>query len=145
MPSYSREQLLELYNNLPPALQDAIYSEQNAKNIEEICEKNNITDKNTVFDISSNVGYVLLGLLPPSELAFTLEKELKLNKAVAYEVSNEISRFIFFPLRQLLEPLYGAPVSFKEKSAPPPEENPEINPETQEQSNQNYLYREPIE
>lgn len=146
MPAYSQEQLLELYNNLPRALQDAIYSEQNAKNIEEICAKNNITDEETIFGIKENICYILLGLFPPGELSLMLEKELKLNKGACFEISNSVSRYILFPLRKYLEPLYGAPVSFK-STAEPEEETTgeEAQTITSSEEKQSAPYREPIE
>jgi hypothetical protein len=148
MPAYSQEQLLELYNNLPKALQDAVYSEQNAKNIEEICAKNNIKDDSVIEGIKENVCYVLLGLLPPSELSLMLEKELELNKGACFEISNSISRYIFFPLRAYLEPLYGAPVSFKtiisQKEAEIMEEEARTR-EQEEPEEQINPYRESVE
>lgn len=147
MPAYSQEQLLELYNNLPRALQDAVYSPQNAKNIEEICNKNNVTDEDNIYDIKANVCYVLLGLLPPGELSLMIEKETKLNKGACYEIANEISRYIFFPLKAYLEPLYGTKVSFKTTNTEPkktenlPEDLP-IKSDSEEQVNP---YRESVE
>lgn len=151
MPEYSKEQLVELYNNLPEKLQDALYSDQNAKNIEEICDKNNITTDEAIYDVARYTGYVLMGLLPPSELAAIFKKETKLNPVVAEEVANQLSRFVFFPVRQYLEPLYNAAISFKIADAQPSKKITAIKQikekitEPKIKSKSSARYREPIE
>lgn len=74
MPDYPKEQLWQLYQNLPENLQEAGFSEDVAQNIHEICTKNGITDEDVIFDVSENLGYVFLGLLPPDEFSYILEK-----------------------------------------------------------------------
>lgn len=106
MPDYPREQLLQLYKDLPNDLQEAIYSEENALNIREICIKNGISDESTILDITRNIGYVFLGLLLPNEFSYILEKEVNLEKNKAELVASEINRFIFMPVRTSLEALY---------------------------------------
>jgi len=63
MPDYPKEQLRELYKDLPKDLQKATFSEEVATNIQEVCAENNITDDDVIFDITKNIGYVFLGLL----------------------------------------------------------------------------------
>ena len=122
MPDYPKEQLRQLYKNLPKNLQKAGFSKENAKNIHEICAKNGITDEDVIFDIAKNVGYVFLGLLPPNEFSYILEKDLKLEKSKAELVTSEITRFVFLPVRSSLEALYKMKISpsIKPGSAPPP-------------------------
>ncbi|GAG81460.1 unnamed protein product, partial [marine sediment metagenome] len=111
MPDYPKEQLRQLYKNLPKDLQEAGFSKENAKNIHEICTKNGITDEDTIFDIAKNVGYVFLGLLPPNEFSYILEKDLGLGKSKAELVTSEITRFVFLPVRSSLEALYKMKIS----------------------------------
>jgi hypothetical protein len=59
-----------------------------------------------ISEVARYTGRVLMGLLPPDELAETLERELKLEKEMAKKVSQEISRFIFYPVKTRLEELY---------------------------------------
>ena len=106
MPNYPKEQLRELYKDLPKDLQKATFSEEVAANIQEICAKNDITDDDVIFDITKNIGYVFLGLLAPNEFSGVLEKELKIEKKKAEQTSSEMTRFIFLPLKKSLEALY---------------------------------------
>lgn len=120
MPNYPREQLLSLYNSLPKELQEAIFSADNADKMFDICQRNNITDDKTISEIAKNSGYVLMGVLPPEELAKVFEKEIGLKKETAKNVSWEVSRFIFLPVRQYLEALYSAKSFEKTEVKPEP-------------------------
>ena len=106
MPNYPKEQLRELYKDLPKGLQKATFSEEVAANIQEVCKESDITDDDIIFDITKNIGYVFLGLLPPNEFSGVLKKELKIENKKAEQVSSEITRFIFLPLKKSLESLY---------------------------------------
>jgi len=106
MPDYPKEQLWELYKNLPKDLQKTTFSKEVAANIQEICTKNEVTDDDLIFDITKNIGYVFLGLLPPNELSDVLEKELKIEKSKAEQIASEITRFVFLPVKKSLEALY---------------------------------------
>ena len=107
MPNYPREQLLDLYKSLPKELQVAIFSADNADKMLDICKRNGVNDDKIISEIAKNSGYVMMGVLPPSDLQKTIEKEAGLKKEIAEKVAWEISRFIFLPVRQFLEPLYN--------------------------------------
>ena len=115
MPKQPKEQLWELYKDLPKDLQKATFSKEVAANIQEICSKNKITDDDLVFDITKNIGYVFLGLLPPDEFSDVLEKELKIEKEKAEQVSSEITRFVFLPVKKSLEALYQIKIKTSSK------------------------------
>ncbi len=121
MLDYPKEQLRQLYKNLPKDLQEAGFSKENAKNIHEICTKNGITDEGVIFDVAKNTGYVFLGLLPPNEFSYILEKDLELEKSKAELIASEITRFVFLPVRSSLEALYKMKISpsIKPGGAPP--------------------------
>ncbi len=114
MPDYPKEQLWELYKDLPETLKEALFSDKVADNIHEICRKNEIEEAN---EISKNIGYVFSGLLPPSEFKKVLEKEIGLNKKKAEKVSSEIARFVFLPLRKNLENLYEEKIKAEKEKA----------------------------
>jgi len=136
MPEYTPEQLWPLYEKLPNDLQEAIFSTKTADNIFDICTRNNIEEKE-MSEIAKYTGYVLLGLLSPDELEKTLKEELKLKNDLAKKISWEISRFIFFPLKESLEMLYKIEIERVGKmpeTTPPPKEKPKKD-----------VYRETIE
>lgn len=115
MPNYPKEQLRELYKDLPKDLQKATFSKEVAVNIQEICTENDITNDDVIFDITKNIGYVFLGLLAPNEFSDVLEKELKIEKEKAEQISSEITRFVFLPVRKSLEALYQAKIKTSSK------------------------------
>jgi hypothetical protein len=100
---YNREQLWEIYKKLPEELKEAVFSEKISDNIDRICQKNGIEDSSKV---SEAVGFVLLGVLPLEELQETLKRELRIKLEVAKKISQEINRFVLFPLKRNLDSLH---------------------------------------
>lgn len=151
MPEYSPEQLWPLYEKLPKDLQEAIFSEKTAETIHNICTRNGLSGEK-ISEVAKYTGYVMLGVLPPDEFQKTLEDELKLENDLAKKITLEITRFLFFPLRESLEALYRAEItsakpkipSIKPEISPVPEiEKPvEKKPEIETKRD---IYREPIE
>ena len=136
---YTSEQFWKLYEKLPQELKDALFAEETGNNSYDICKRNKILEN--LDQIVEYVGQVLVGVLPPEEFQEVLEKELKLEKEVAKKVSQEINRFIFYPVKSSLEELYKieiAPPAKPTKITPPPEEKPSAPPRKD-------VYREPIE
>jgi len=106
---YSKEQLWKLYEVLPKELKEAIFSEETANSIHEACTRNNLEEAK-IPEIAKYAGYVLMGLLPPDEFEKTLKEKLALDNEQAKKINQEITRFIFFPLRATLESIYKTEV-----------------------------------
>jgi len=141
----TQEQYWQFFQKLPDELKEAVLSEETAKNIYDICQRNEIDD--IVSEVASITGQALLGVLPPDEFQETIEKELGLEKEVAKKVTQEINRFVFYPVKPLLEELYKteiAPPAKPTKIIPPPEATtpPEEEPKSPTKKD---TYREPIE
>ncbi len=129
---YTKEQLWKLYKKLPQELRETVFSGETADNVYDICEKNGIEN---ISQLTRYVQDVLLGILSTAEFEETIKKELKLTKQAAKKVTQQINRFIFYPVRPLLEELYRieiiptiqekpsltieAPIPEEKKSAPP--------------------------
>lgn len=151
---YTREEVWKLYEKLPKELQEAIFSEETADNIWNICERNEISEEK-ISEIAKQVGNVLLGILPPEEFQKILEKEIKLKKEIAKKVFHEIYRFIFAPVKESLAELYKIeipPPEIKPSGVPPSVKPSEISPpeaplleEEPEAPKKPDIYREPIE
>lgn len=138
MPEYSKEQLWPLYEKLPEDLKKAIFSVETADNIHEICTQNGLKgDK--ISGVAKYTGYVLLGILSPGDLEKTLREEVKLKNDLAQKTAWEISRFIFFPVRESLEAIYKIEIT---SSLKPPKE---ITPAKKPIISQKDVYREPVE
>lgn len=107
MLQYSKEQLWQLYEALPEELKSAVFSETNADNLYEICQKNEIKDNSAISEIAKKITYVFLGLLKPNELSDKISADLKIEKNRSDQIAAEINNYIFLPARKNLERLYG--------------------------------------
>lgn len=125
---YTNEQLWKLCEKLPNELKEVVFSEETANIIWDVCEKNEIEE---VSKVAKYTGYVLMGVLLPDKLKEVLEEKLNLEKEVVEKVAHEINRFIFYPVKPLLEELYKieiAPPAKPTGITPPPEEKPPTPP-----------------
>jgi len=143
---YTSEQFWKLYEKLPPDLQDAIFSTDTANTIYDICKRNKIEEVSKIADI---VGQVLLGVLSPDEIEKVLNEELYIDPETAHKISQEIYRFILYPVKKSLEDLYGiaARRSLRKESEETIESAPistETKPKTTSKKNKKDLYREPV-
>lgn len=148
---YLREQLWKLYEKLPEELQEAIFSEETADAIGNICQRNKVSEEK-VPEVAKYAGRVLMGLLPPNEFEETLVKNVKLKGEVAKSVAREITRFVFFPVKEVLSQIYKIEIAPSAKprgiapEALPKKPAPEvIVPPEEEKPKEADVYRESIE
>ena len=99
------EQFWKLYGHLPAELKETIFSQETADHIYDSCTKNGVAEGG-VPQVASLVGDVLLGLSLPEEFQKSLEKEGGIKKDAAVNIAREITRFIFFPLKESLRQLH---------------------------------------
>ena len=150
---YSQEQLWKLFEKLPKELREAVFSEETANNIYDICTRNGIED-NRISEVARYTGRVLLGILPPEDFQKTIEEELELNKETAKIVAHEINCFIFAPIKENLVELYNTEegiasetqtVLKKKSTLRTPLAKPETAPSTKEKpTSKPDIYRESI-
>lgn len=126
MPDYSKEELWELYENIPKDLQSTVFSEKTADAIYNICKKNKIKEDKKISQVAKYTGYVLLGLVSPDKLHKTLEKEMKMEKNTAQKISQEINRIVFSKVKQSLEDLYQVKIKpgLRKKTSMPLKKKP---------------------
>jgi len=136
---YTSEQFWKLYEKLPEELKDALFAEETGNNIFEICRKNEIGDD--LDQIVEYVGQVLVGVLAPEDFQKTLEKELNIGKDDAKKITQEINRFIFYPVRPALEQLYKVGTAPAEEVIP----SEKIEEEKPKEPPKKDIYRELIE
>lgn len=105
MPEYSQQELRKLYKMLPKDLKEAIVSEDTAETVWRICQRNEIKEVD-IPHFAKLVGDVLMGLLPPPEFERALRSELNLVSSKAKRVSQETTRFIFYPVKEDLAAFY---------------------------------------
>jgi len=102
---YTREQFWKLYEKLPQELKDALFAEETADNIDDICKRSKVSEN--LKEIVEYVGHALVGALSPDKFQEIMEKELGFKKNIAKKVTQEINRFIFYPVKDSLEKLYN--------------------------------------
>lgn len=105
MQGYTREQLDQIYEKLPEELQEAIFSVETADAVYNACMAQNIVDErgNKVAELT---GQVLMGLLLPEDFQKSLEKEGGIKKEAATNIARDITRFVFFPVKESLRQLH---------------------------------------
>ena len=114
-PQYTKEQLWKLYDNLPPELQEAIFSSENSEQLDAICQRYGVAE-NQIPETAKLIGRVLLGVLPPEDFPAALEKETGLKKETAKQITHEINRFIFAPVKDYLAQIYHLGVGAAESA-----------------------------
>ena len=123
MVKITQKQYWKLFQKLPEELKEQMMSEETADNIFDVCNRNGIEQ---IPVISSSVGDVLVGILPPDNFQKAIEEKLEISKEVAKKVAQEIYRFIFYPVKADLEKLYRMEIApfAKMPVTPPPSERP---------------------
>ena len=140
MPKYPREQILELYKNLPEKLKEVASSPETSEIIYNTCKENGVKENEKISEIARNVGYVLFGLSSPLEFKKALLQEIKLKKKSAENISATINNLVFFPIKDILEKLYDIEI----KRQPQAKVNFRLEGSEIKQR-RNDPYREPIE
>lgn len=135
MIQFNEEQLVKKYEALPPKLKEVIESSSVFEKVSQICQKYVLNDED-VQVLTSAIGLVILGLLPPHDLFQEINEYVEVNEKVLTEVIREINRQILFPLHEELEKLYRLSTHIEETvkieeikkpepSSPPPIKTPE--------------------
>ena len=122
---YTKEEIQKLYEKLPEELKRAFVGIDSADHIWDICMRYEVYE---VSKVAKPVGYVLLGVLPSEDFQGELEKVLDVDQETIRKVTQEINRFIFYPVRPLLEQLHEIKVTPEQK----PKAKPVIAEETEE-------------
>ena len=99
------EELIEAYAKAPEETKEIITSEEVFESLETIARGYELGDTG-VDIIGAFTGAVLLGFLPPEQLADALEEELEVKRAVVESVAEEINREIFLPAKKMLDETY---------------------------------------
>ncbi|PIS34574.1 MAG: hypothetical protein COT37_01945 [Parcubacteria group bacterium CG08_land_8_20_14_0_20_43_9] len=135
MEELSRDELWAIYNTLPPTLKDALFSEDTADAIFNICKLYEI-DKDS--EVAKIIGKILMGLLPPEFLKDTLQEELGIKEDIATKTTMELEHFILNPVKKELDALYQEIEGRKESPSEDTKERPTEEPKKED------TYREPL-
>ena len=102
---YTKEQLWKMLSRLPEELKEAMFSEKTADDIIGICKKNQVP-KEEISHVMKLIGDVMLGILPLENLRNVLAETLNMKKNQVEDISFQIERIIFFPIRKELNEIY---------------------------------------
>lgn len=141
---YTQEQIDRAINSLPEELKEALFSIETADAIRNACTKQGVVDER-LGKIAETTGYVLMGLVQPSQFENILKKDIGLKKMSAEEIAREINRFVFFPVKAALEQLHEIPAQKPLSKSPGPNvDKKEITSEKPRRTSSD-KYRESIE
>ncbi len=85
---------MNLYENLPDKVKEAIENPSNLKTVEKICQDNHVEDVD-IDDIKTYTGFVLLGLIQPKDLLRELVSACDTDEKTLTEVVKNLNRDIF--------------------------------------------------
>jgi hypothetical protein len=115
--TYTKEQLNEFYRKLPPELQDAMGSMDNADANWNIGQKFKLhIDK--IGELGYETGLVMLGLTKPQDFVGNLEKSLGVDKVTAAAIAKEVNEQIFLPIRDSLKKIHHMGTETEESIEP---------------------------
>ncbi len=100
--AYSKEELNEAYEKLPPELKEAMLSVDTVEAINSIGKKYRL-HVDQIGDVGSETGYVLLGLTHPTDFVGSLTKRLGIDRILASQIASDINDQIFLQVREQLK------------------------------------------
>ncbi len=98
------DQFWKIYPNLPPDIQEAIFSEETAKIVQGLVEQYGLEDQ-PVAKLGNIVGDVLLGLFNLGQVPARLQQEYALSEELAQKLNGDLQNLIFQPLQGNLKKL----------------------------------------
>lgn len=104
-PTYTQEELVSRYEKLPQALKDAIFSQVNAEKMYALGKRNGLTI-DQMGGVTSETGYVILGITHPRDFVRNLKQKLNIDQEKVRQVAEDVNREIFRPIREHLKDLY---------------------------------------
>jgi hypothetical protein len=110
MKEYSKEELEELYKELPEDLQKALFSNEIGEKVQAFCYERDILEEEVINKILKKLGYVFLGLLSPNEF----KEEMKTDKVKDFDIIwAKINNEVLMELKDGLDALYEISLTFE--------------------------------
>lgn len=100
MPEINLDQYFDAYSKTPQDIKNALFADYTSAAIRNAAQRHDATEKLT--DISSIVGYVLVGIIPIKNFIVTLQKEVALDEQTAKSIAYELREQVFAPVAQTL-------------------------------------------
>ena len=106
MNKISKDEAWKIYETLPKNLQLAIFSDETATSINNVCERNEIPPA-SISQIAELVGYSLMGLLPLENLTNEISTTTGVEQNKAQQIYNELTRLVFYSVKDSLQEIYN--------------------------------------
>lgn len=131
----TEQQLQKRYNSLPDKLRKLLNSENTIETLRQISRSHYLDEERSLM-LEQLAGLVILGFLSDEKLGLEIQENLLLNPKHSSELSQEIDRKIFSPIKADLEKVYSPVAELPFGAAPASVETtagkqgkPEIKPE----------------
>jgi hypothetical protein len=131
----TKNEYLEIYKKLPKEVKDLFWSEEVVLVIKKLEQRYNIRGN----AIPVIVGFVLLGLVPLSDISKTIRIKTRISEEDAENLADDIKRHILKPVKHFLETEYEEEFLLQEKE----EDDEEI--KTALKKAKTDPYKEPVE
>ena len=107
-----QQEVVRRYENLSDELKRAMMSVSSAEIIYEVGRKHDLNVEK-IGILAEEIGYIMLGMVPPSGFISDLKELLEVEENKANEIAQEINHKIFLPIREEIKRTYGT--SFSEE------------------------------
>ena len=101
-----QQEVVRRYENLSDELKKAMMSVSSAEIIYEVGKKHDLNVEK-IGVLAEEVGYIMLGMIPPSDFVSDLKNLLEIEENKANEIAQEINHKIFLPIREEMKKTYG--------------------------------------
>jgi len=106
MATYTQDELLDKYEDLPDNLKEALFSVDNAKVMQDVGKQNSLTVAQ-VGTLAQEAGYIMMGISPTKDFIPRLSENLGIDKERARKIAHEVNDKIFSKVRESLKEVHG--------------------------------------
>lgn len=104
--TYTKEELIEIYRELPEEIKDAIFSPKTTDIFDAIKEKQHLTDEQREI-MSVYTGFLMMGILPPEKYVPTLITKMGIEREKVASIAQTINRDLFNPIKDILKEVHA--------------------------------------
>ncbi|MDD5145438.1 MAG: hypothetical protein PHF44_01105 [Candidatus Pacebacteria bacterium] len=140
---FKQEEINKLIDELPEDIKETLFSLETADTINNASKMYELEDEE-ITELTDCVALTLLGIIPLSDFQKTIKERAKLTDSLAKTISQQITRLIFYPVKNSLEELQKIETSSGAKSEKTLNKQTGQDKEPFKPSGKD-VYREPIE
>ena len=111
----TEQQLQKKYYFLPENIKAVLDSENNIETARQICRAHHLNDEEKILIIEQLIGLILLGFVSADDLSREISENIHLNKKHADDISSEINRKIFAPIKSEIDKIYAPAATLAEE------------------------------